>query len=55
MSEDGVLGLKLGSTSTRSLSPDELRVHQQLHASASAKHQVFGAMIRAKREVEEKT
>ena len=44
----------LASSSVGSFSPEEARVKELLQASASAKHKVFGDMIRAQHEVEEK-
>lgn len=44
----------LGSSSVGSLSPEAIKVKEMLQASASAKHKVFGDMIKAKNEVESK-
>jgi hypothetical protein len=44
----------LASSSADGFSPEEARVKEMLQASASAKHKVFGDMIKVKHEVEEK-
>jgi hypothetical protein len=44
----------LASSSVGSFSPEEARVKELLQASASVKHQVFGEMIKAQHDVEEK-
>jgi len=52
--EDYLTARVLASSSNGSLSPEEARAKELLQASASAKHKVFGDMIRVKHEVEEK-
>ena len=44
----------MASSSVGSFTPEEARVKELLQASASAKHKVFGDMIKVKHEVEEK-
>ena len=44
----------LASSSVGSFSPEEARVKEILQASASAKHKVFGDMLRVQHEMEEK-
>jgi hypothetical protein len=44
----------LASSSVGSFSPEEIKVKEMLQASASAKHKLFGDMIKVKHDVESK-